>query len=258
MTKWYITFSGSNYHKQTSYVMERATKMGADKVLIYDDVWLTQYRRDFCQKNKWFFDYPEKRGFGWYIWKPFIILDALRRAESGDIVMYIDGDTYPIHDFSMLYPLCKKQGGVMVFEAVGQCNSRWCKRDCFIVMGQDDPRFRFAPHGCARFMLFEKGLQLPHEFLENWLKYLCIPEANTVAPSHLAPEYPEYVEHRSDQSVMTNLIHRYGLRLFREACQFGSHVTKDKDLFPQLFEQMGGHNPSPTSCEGSMFRNVND
>jgi len=257
MTKWCITFSGAGYHTQTSHVVERAPKMGADRVLIYDDLWLVTHRPEFCKKNKWFFDHVPQRGFGWYIWKPFVILDALNRAEDGDIILYLDGDTYPIQDFSILYEECKKQG-IVLFEAVGQSNSHWTKRDCFITMGMDEDRFRFAPHVTGRFALFQKGAENVKPFLDDWLKYVCTHSANTIDPSVLAPEYPEFTEHRSDQSVLSNLSYKYGCRLYREADAFGNSIDRDKELYPQIFEQLGGQSSSHKDCQGSAFRNVND
>jgi hypothetical protein len=257
---WYITFSGDRYHIQASNIVKRAPLMGAERVLIYDDIWLHRCRPQFCEQNRWFFDLKQipMRGAGWYIWKPYIILDALNRVAVGDYILYTDGDTYPIRDFSMLFPLCNSQGGIMVFDCVGQDHQKWCKRDCFIVMGMDEPRWRFVPHVCGRFLVIQKGSDRARQFIEDWLKWVCVPDANTVLPSHLAPEYPEYVEHRSDQSVLTNLAHKYELRLFREACSFGNSSDKDKNLYPQLFEQLGGHNFAPSPCVGSQFRNVND
>jgi len=231
--------------------------MGADRVLIYDDVWLVNHRPEFIQKNKWFFDLVPQRGWGWYTWIPYVMIDALSRAEDGDIILYLDGDTYPITDFSMLYDECKKQG-IMLFEAVGQSNSKWTKRDCFIAMGQDENKFRFAPHVTGRFALFQKGAEIVEPFLAEWLKYVCSPKCNTILPSILAPEYPEFEEHRSDQSVLSNLAHKYGCRLYREADAFGNSIDRDKELFPQLFNQVGGESSSYKDCTGSIFRNVND
>lgn len=251
------TFSGFAYDATTRLIVERAPKMGADEVLVYDDLWLmdTPLYRDYG----WLWNHPDNhghmnRGFGWFAWKPFIMLDALSRCDPGNIVLFIDADTFPIHDFSMLYDECERIGGTMLFSAVGCFNRQWCKRDCFIRMGCDEPRFHDAQHAVARFYLFQKSAPGVDEFLNEWQRFCLDRHATTFDPSTLGPELPGFREHRCEQAILTNLAHKYGHKLYREACQFGAHVDEDKDLYPQLFEQVG------TTTEklliGSKYRNV--
>ena len=260
MTKYCITFSGDKYHDQTRRTVEDASKFGVDKVLVYDDYWLTHCRPDFVEQNKWAWQHPKTRGFGWFIWKPFIILDALNRVKDGDIVLYVDGDTYPIADLSALYDICEKQGGIMLFAASGWPQVYWCKRDCYIIMGQDTPEYTGlqAPAGSAQFMLFQKGPAHPRQFLEEWLKYVCMEKANTFDPSKLAPEYPVFREHRCEQAILTNLALKYHHKLWREACAYGNDHPEDKEVYGQLFVQYGPHTYGDTRGAGSCFRNVND
>src|ERR1035441_321770 len=86
MKKILITFGGDIYDETTKLVVENGLKYGADEVWVYDDLWLTQ--QDFYKQNSYFWEHPHKRGFGWYIWKPFIIWHALQKLEDGDIVMF--------------------------------------------------------------------------------------------------------------------------------------------------------------------------
>jgi hypothetical protein len=256
MTKWYITFSGAQYHNTTARIVNDAPRMGADKVLVYDDQWLQSHRQEFVQQNKWAWEHPQTRGYGWFIWKPFILLDVLDRMAPGDIVLFTDADTYPIHDFSMLYDKCQNDGqGIMLFSAVGCAHKNWCKRDQLIVMAQDSDRYRLTQHGVARFMLFQKGPWRPRQFLMEWLTYCVNPLANTFDPSVIAPEYPDLHQPRCEQAIMTNLAHKYGYHLHREACQFGNSVDNEKDLYPQLFFQDGSHSYGQKRF-GSDFANV--
>jgi tetratricopeptide (TPR) repeat protein len=72
----------------------------------------------------------------------------------------------------------------------------------------------------------------------------------------LGSEAPGFVEHRTEQAIMTNLAHKYGVRLHREACELGNSFPEDKDLFPQLFTQMNPWGQKTAPCVGSKFRNV--
>lgn len=267
MKKIYITFSGNAYHETTKRIVENAPKFGADEVWVYDDFWLTH--QDFYTLNHWLWEHrnPNKRewGFGWYAWKPYIIWDALTKLNDGDIVLFTDADTYPINNFSMLFDQCVKDGGIMLFAASSwPKNSVWCKSDCFIVMGQYDEKSFNAPAGCARFMLFQKGKWKTTQFLMEWLTYTVNPLANTLDDSILSAEPADFKEHRAEQSMMTNLATKYGLKLYREADQTGNWYPQDKELYPQLFEQnheiLGivkpEHKVTREVGSGSLFRNV--
>jgi hypothetical protein len=256
-----ITFGGEVYDGTTALTAMLAPKLGADEVWVYDDHWLVQQRSEFRELNHWLWDHHHKRGFGWYAWKPFILIDALDKLADGDVVLYIDADTFPIDDFSVLYETCARDGGIMLFKAGGNVNQRfkqsqWCKRDCYLVMNQDDPRYYEAEAGVARFMLFQKGPWRARQFLMEWLTYCVNSLATTFDPSQLAKEVPGFVEHRTEQAIMTNLAHKYGLRLYREACELGNAFPEDQQLYPQLFSQLNPWGQKTAPCVGSKFRNV--
>lgn len=257
---WYITFSGATYHETTQEILNNAPRMGAEKILVYDDIWLME--QEFYRLNKWLWEHTGVgnptggRGFGWFAWKSFIILETLKKMQVGDIVLYTDGDTYPIHDFSMLYSECARIGGTMLFSATGCENQFWCKRDCLVVMGQDSDKYRFCQHAVARFMLFQKGPWKVEQFLMEWLTYCLNPLAQTFDPSTILPEYPELTEHRTEQAILTLLAHKYGHKLYREACQYAFDQPEDQDLYPQLFIQKGMRSGNKKPLIGSAFRNV--
>lgn len=261
MTRFYATFSGSAYDETTALIVERAPRMGADKVLVYDEPWLMKQPLWSDERFQWLFNHEGHknppgyhRGFGWFAWKPVVILDALSRCQPGDIVLYTDADTYPIANFGVLYDECAKRDGMMLFSAVGCWNDRWTKRDCLIAMGMDEPKYRDCQHAVARFMLFQASNQRAIDFLNEWAAYCLDKRCQTFDPSVLAPEHPEFFEHRTEQSIFTLLAHKYGEKLYREACQFGESMDTDRDLYGQLFHQIGSSKPK--SVNGSAFANT--
>lgn len=266
MIRYLITFGGAAYDGITEKTVAAAPMFGADKVLVYDDRWLTEQPIWKDPRFQWLYTHrgvgnPRGgRGFGWFSWKPYIITDALQRSEDGDIVLFIDGDTYPIADFSVLYTECARIGGIMAFMATAQYgplrNGDWNKRDCFIKMGMDEPEWRDKGTAVARFMLFQKGALGVAEFLSEWQEWCFDPDCQTFEPSKLAPEHPGFREHRTEQAIFTNLVHRLGLRLYREACEFGNKCEQDWDLYPQLFTQKWTGQMGMKTLNGSRFRNV--
>ena len=262
MRKIYISFSGAAYDETTRKIVEDGPKYGADEVWVYDDKWLLE--QDFYRQNIWLWEHPHKRGFGWYVWKPYIIWDALSKLEDGDIVMFTDADCIPIADFSILFDVCNRDKGIMLFTAQGHPNFKWNKRDCLIVMGQDEDKYRFTQAGVARFMLFQKGHWRTTQFLMEWITYCVNRKATTFDPSTILPEHEGFIEHRTEQAILTNLAHKYGIKLYRECCDAGQYTTpdgshnNDRDLYQQLFQQINPHKEKVTAeiGDGSKYRNV--
>lgn len=262
MKRWLIIFGGSAYDSTIEKTVSAAPGFGADEIIVYDDKWLME--SPFWEPNKWLWDREDNRGakgrgFLWFSWKPYIITETMKLMADGDVVMYLDADTYPIADFRCLYGQCAKDGGIMAFMATGKetalRNGDWNKRDCMIQMGMDEPRWLDAGAAVARFMLFQKGALGVAEFLEEWQRLCLDPICQTFDESTLAPEHPGFREHRVEQAIYTNLCHRYGLKLYREACGFGQHCPQDWDLYGQLFVQKYADAPKDPT-KGSRFRNA--
>lgn len=276
MRRVLLTFSGAKYFDTTKRIVEDAPRFGADEVMVADDWWLKNCHPGYWRKMEWFRQQRNKReggprGVDWFCFKSFTILNAFRRLNRGDVLLYTDADTVPIADLTMLYERCVTDGGAMLFSARGCTNAHWTKRDCFILMGCDEPRYYTPWQTVARFMLFEKGGAFPVEdFLGQWLGFTANPILNTFERSILGlPELTGFREHRCEQSVLTCLSLRYGLRRYREACEFGgwdgpSLPEEADDGYPgyQTFSQVGKHSFRPgysgDESEGSSFRNLND
>ncbi len=269
-----ITFSGDRYHDTTKKIGEDSPKYGADEIFVYDDVWLKEKRPKHCAETKWAFDHPKCRGVNWFCFKPFIIQDVLNRRSDGDIVLFIDADTWPVTDMTPLFDVCERDGA-MLFAACGHRQSQWSKRDTQILCGADDLYYRNKQAGVARFMLFKKGATVydqertkgsigVEDFVKKWLEITYNPLANTFDKSVLAPEYDDdFIEARCEQAVLTNLAHLNGIPLHREADQWGNDFKADfpDDTYGQIFESTGvySYDPHPfPGQKGSRFRNVHD
>lgn len=247
----YITFSGKQYDDQTRRIVENAEHFGAHKVWVYDDAWLV--KQDFYRQNQWLWNHSHKRGFGWYAWKPFIIHHALSRLADGDVVLYTDADTYPIAPLDRLFETAAREG-MMLFASEGHRQFEWCKADCYAVMSQALDESLQA--GVARFMLFQKGPWRTTQFLMEWLTYCVNQRANTFDASALRGEHSMFVEHRAEQAIMTNLAHKYGVYLYREACGAGEGSSRDRALYGQLFHQVDHLDKTSIAPEGSVYANV--
>src|SRR6185369_13329753 len=251
MKRYYVTYGGIAYDRTIQEIVNRAPFLGADEVWVYDDAWLET--TEFRQQNAWAWDHPghkgQKYGGGWYVWKAFVIREAMKHLADGDILLYTDADTYPIADFSCLYDYCEshpilsKHGpsmadGFFLFEASGCKDRQWVKRDVWqAVWPSCNPIGALhSQHATARFMLFQKGVPAVARFLADWERLCCVPGLTTRDPS-AELEYDGFEENRGDQSIFSLLTHKYNLPLHREADEFGRSSPLDWDLYPELFRQ---------------------
>ncbi len=255
MKRIYITFGGKAYDETTERIVKDAPKFGVDEVRVYDDRWLIE-TTNFVEMNKWLWETPKKFGFGWCSWKAHVIFDALQQCTTGDVVLYTDADTYPIADLSPIFDGCaSSKEGIFLFESQGCPNDRFTRRDCFIAMGLDDPKYYGRNHACGRFQLFRRGW-MSLQFLNEWHAYAVNPMCQTVAPSKYGEDLPGYHRHSNEQSILTLLAHKYEIPLHREACQFGwPATTHPEDTYPQLFHQQWCSGDRG-DLSGSRFRNV--
>ena len=135
MRKILATFSGNKYHGPTQRIVEDAPKFGVDGVLVYDDHWLDQNKQKECAEAKWLFDHHDMRGFGWFFWKSVVIQDALPRVSPGDVVLFTDADTYPIHDLSIIYQIAERDGIMLFASNCSYCIIISCGKFCACHLG---------------------------------------------------------------------------------------------------------------------------
>lgn len=254
-----ITFGGHAYDKQIERQRLELRSLGIEH-RVYDDNWLV--RSLFFEQNRWIFERNPNHGFGFCSWKPYIILDALERlAEPGDVVMYLDGDTYPVADISCLFEMAEREG-IVVFEEQGCVNKTWIKYDCFKAMGVNGLAWD-AMHACGRFQLFRKGDYRNVQFLQEWQTYSLNPECQFHEGSKAETawlDHSSFIRNSCEQSVLSLLAHKYAIPLHRTPDQNGWPVAhngtyKPDDKYPQLLIQDGSRG-DVNDLSGSRFRNV--
>ena len=170
---------------------------------------------DFYRHNATILSAP--RGAGYWAWKPYVILEALRELDEGEFVFYSDvgrGDGYRLG--RSLSPLLAWTGthgqgalpGVVV-PGFGR-SAQWTKRDCFVYMYCDEPRFWNHAQVQATYSVWQKRAPVLR-LLEQWLACCCDARLVTDAPNVSGMDnLPSFRDHRHDQSILTNLVVRAG------------------------------------------------
>lgn len=186
----------------------------------------------FYRKNQEIFDEP--RGAGYWLWKPYIIMDALETAKEGDIVVYSDCGVEIIASLQPLITICEKETDILLFQNQVYTNAQWTKRDCFIGLHADYPRFWNTYQVDAAFCLF-KNIALTRSFVWRWLRACQDVRLLTDMPNVMGKlNLPAFIEHRHDQSILSILAQVYRLPLYRMPSQYGNQCPKNNSPYSQL------------------------
>lgn len=175
----------------------------------------------FYEENKRILDAP--KGIGYWLWKPFIILETMKSISDDDIIVYSDCGIELVESIDPLITICKEQQPVLLFANENLKNKFWTKRDCFVLMDCDSKKYWNGLQSDAAFSLFRKSKE-SIEFLNEWLKYSTDERILTSQPNVCGKKnFFGFKEHRWDQSVLSLLAIKHDIELFRVPTQFGNH-----------------------------------
>jgi hypothetical protein len=145
---------------------------------------------------------------GMWVWKPFILLDALSKTYEGDIIVLLDSDLTIGGVLKDFYPLVEQYKGVFI--GLNQPNEAWTTGDCFYLMGCEDEKYRQADHvwGAVNFLLnCEEAYAFGMDWLTCNLSLELLTSQNKYAPNI------NFNTTRWVQGMHTNLITKYGFKM---------------------------------------------
>lgn len=226
MKKVHISFGNEEYYKSLDLLEETSLNIGkTDNFIRYTNEWLKT--TDFWLKNK--FILSQKRGVGYWAWKPYIILETMKDLEEGDVVMYSDAGIKVLDNLQPLFDIAEMlpNNGKVLFKVpwVGvEHKARiWIKRDCFILTNCNETKYWDVPMTNGAISLWVKNNE-NIEFLNQWQRYLRDPRIVTDDPNMCGwSNFPEFKDHRHDQAVLSLLAAKNNFQLFRDPTQWGNN-----------------------------------
>ena len=185
---------------------------------------------DFKKKYKNILKY--RRGDGYWLWKPYFVQKTLRTLKDNDILFFTD---MGCHFISSINPLIKlfdnmDQPLISFDEEIFLLEKHWTKKDCFIKLGCNDSRYTDTPQRLSGLHLWRK-CDTTMRLANEWLHYATDKHMLTDSPS-IQPNYPQFVEHRHDQSIFSLLSKKYGFNTFRLISEAGNLHKKLYDNSP--------------------------
>lgn len=184
-----------------------------------DYVW--EYSRNnipqkYIEEHKTIFSY--KRGAGLWLWKPYVIWDALSKLRENDWLFYCDSGSVVIRSIHHLISCAEENRTPILLVEQPLLNRQFTKRETIECMGLIDNNENQLLGGYVLVKKCDKAISIIEEWLrgcehEDWL-----------SPNHFHPEIEEsadFFSHREDQSVLTNIAIKRNLPVFRDPSDFG-------------------------------------
>lgn len=220
-----VSFASSNLSHMRRRFRRQARTMGVfDHIYVWSERDLEPaFQREFQDKLK-----RSVPGYGYWVWKPQIILQALNKMQAGDLLVYLDNGSHlnpdgarRLNDYLEIAQ--DSSTGILAFQ-LDFPESDWCKEDLFARIEQEYPPSRDSNQVQAGAIVFHHRESVV-AFLEKWLSIFR--EDFTLVddtPSTL-PNGPEFKAHRHDQAVFSLLAKGEGIELLSASEQFSYEST---------------------------------
>lgn len=210
--KYLVSYASPEYELYRQRLNATALQFGIDRVISYrrEDILGTEFFRN----NHHILN--QTKGAGYWIWKPYVILDILSKVEEDSIIVYSDADNEFYNPFEPLFQLCLDQGGILFFKTMSFLNRCFTKRDCFVLMGCDSPEYWNSDHVWAGLSIFLNNSR-SRSFVKEWLNY-CTNEHIVTDMENICgmANFPNFIDHRYDQSVLSLLAVKYNIAAFQD------------------------------------------
>jgi hypothetical protein len=236
----FLTFGGGgqNYHEAVLRIARQAYAskwfdgvygLTDNDLFLIDDKWTSTHRR-FIETNQ--------RGYGYWLWKPFLLLQLMRQIEYGDIIFYADAGTeLNIKGGSRFSELrgMASCSDLVVFE-IGERTATWTKGDLFHAFGLtlNDP---IAEEGqIIGGVGFFRKTRTTLSLLHYW-KLVCESDDYHLlddTPSRL-PNDPAFRENRHDQAIFSLIVKMSGQ----------ATILPDETFYSDLWQAGTHHETAP-------------
>jgi hypothetical protein len=150
----------------------------------------------FLKENKKIL--AQKRGVGYWLWKPYLILKTLEKIPENDFIIYLDSGASLNKTIDGLINQLQPNQDIIVFENY-HINKPYTKRDLLKAFNMDNKKYREKIALAAGFISI-RNTEFSRNFIREWFEWCRKEELLTDSPS--ANEYPEFLDHRHDQAIL--------------------------------------------------------
>lgn len=166
---------------------------------------ILQYTREdidasFYEKNKEIL--TQKRGAGYWLWKPYFIFKTLQNIKEGDVVFYSDSGAEFVKPMEPLFSLIKEKE-VVGFKMSGNHKERQYTRKAVVeALSLNPNQTANLNQDLASFIGVKKTSHTVKKdhVIGTWLDRCQVPDLIMDQPRS-SDEFEEFIDHRHDQSL---------------------------------------------------------
>lgn len=204
---YFLTFGagGQNYYDAVNRITEEIRQLQIfHPIKSYTDVDLDD---EFTSRHAQFIK-NNKRGYGYWLWKPYLIMKTLEEMQDNEIMLYLDAGCEVRNDVQGMMGLieqCKKEE--IVYSLTGHDEKSHTKMDLILALGMNTTEYKDGPQYQATAIFLKKTPKIV-ELVKEWYSLGCnyhfIDDSPSVAPNDI-----HFIEHRHDQSTFSLLVKKY-------------------------------------------------
>jgi len=195
--KYFINYASNGFFKSQDLGLMSARLFGFN-TKGYSDKDISE---EFKSSNSNIF--YSQRGAGYWIWKPYIILDMLNNIEYDDYLIYMDSGARLVKDPTKYLEIIDSKG-ILAFSMV-QKTSKWTKGDCFFeINGKNKSDYKDSNQLQGTYIFFRK-CDYSIQFVKKWLNLCTKENLITDFPNINMNNFDDFIDHRHDQAIFSLL-----------------------------------------------------
>lgn len=199
---------GQNYYDALNRIKNEVKQTNVfDEIISFTDEDLKK-DHEFWEKHGNFIE-NNNRGYGYWLWKPYLIMKTMENMNDNDILFYIDSGCeiteYNQNEYDILQKMIRNCNNYDLLYTLTCCDEKmYTKMDLFKYMNLIDDKVMNSIMRQATIVIIKKN-DITVDFIKDWYRIACNYHMIDDSPSIL-PNDSSFIEHRHDQSVFSLLL----------------------------------------------------
>ena len=211
MAIYFITFGAGeeNYYHAVKRITQQGENLHVfDKIIAYTDTYLKS-DTDFWGQHASFIE-NNTRGYGYWLWKPYIIKKTMELMNHGDILLYLDcGCELNIRKKDALIKFFELVKTELIIGTKISIEHLFNKMDLILKLDMNNDLYTNSEQhqaGAIMFYVCDKTYAIVNEWYKIGSEYHFIDDSTSISEN-----VSNFVEHRHDQSIFSLLTKKYSV-----------------------------------------------
>lgn len=171
---------------------------------------------DYCPEllnHKHYMDVPHRRGYGYWVWKFFLVREFLNNIPEGDLILYTDiGCTFNYKGKPRFMEYCDivQEKNSLTFE-LEHLEFTYTKMDTYKRIFPDDDSHGNTGQRCSGIFFLKNNKENKDIFDELKQFHVENNYINVTDEPSMIPNHPSFVEHRHDQSIFSLMTKKHNM-----------------------------------------------